>query len=106
MCAVSPVELTGPVSRGAVTVTRAGEDLSVTSSSATLGVRNTASVSTGPASVSRDGTDATAHWRAAARDVEVMVTVGSREDSGPAGVRMAGEERPVRGDRRQSARTR
>ena len=78
----------------------------MTSSSVTLGVRNTASVLTGPAFVSRDGTAGTAHWRAAARDVEAMGTVGSREDSGPAGVRMAGGETTVRGDRRQSARTR
>ena len=77
------------------------------SSSATPGARNTASVLTGPASASRDGTAATAPWRAAARAVEVTGPVArTREDSGPAPVRTAGEEKPVRGDRRRSARTR
>ena len=101
------MELTGPVLRVAVTVTRAGEELAVTSSSVSRGVRNTVSVLTAPASAREDGTAGTAHWRAAVRTVEVTGSVGrTRRGSGPAAVRTAGGVRGVRGERRLSARTR
>ena len=80
-----------------MSVRRDGLDLSVISSSAILGVRYTVSVSTAPASVSRDGTAATAPWRAVARAVGVMESVVRREETGPAPVMMVGEERHARG---------
>ena len=73
----------------------------MTSSSATLAVRSTASVSTAPASVSRDGTAGTALWRAAARLARAVELTGSagraRGGSGPVTVRTAGGGRAVYG---------
>ena len=93
--------------RGDVSVTRAGVDLCVIYSSATLAVKNTDSVLTDPVSVRQDGTADTAHWRAAEMDVGDMETVAwVKEDSGPAGVRTVGGEIRAAGNRRPSVRTR
>ena len=97
---------TGSVRAGSVSASKAGAEVCARSSSARLGVKSTASVSTAPASVSRAGTAGTAHWRGVARAVGDTAPVDTRARAGPAPVTTAGGETPARGGRRRTARTR